>query len=235
MSFLPLVLSLVFWAAQSSAIIVQEPNSQTIWTSPGPNQVAWKNQNGDPTEINLQLIPHTAYVLGFPLDGIFATNVSVDGFIYVFTPACLPGLPDDGARLPTGTGFQINFIDSANGTVIETSEPFDIVSAATTTCATGAPMSVVGSPTSSAEAGGSTGAVASGVSKSHSDTGAIIGGTIAGVIFVLLIGAAGMWLRKRRRDRRQATMAYGLRLRNRLSISGGDSKAGVREAAEIGA
>lgn len=95
----------------------------------GPNQVAWKNETGDPSTISLQLIPHNVSTYtpsqAFPADGVFATDIDTNTFIYTFTPACLPGFPDSGARLPTGNGFQVQFISAdgtGNGTVIAISD-----------------------------------------------------------------------------------------------------------------
>ncbi|KZP10785.1 hypothetical protein FIBSPDRAFT_899432 [Athelia psychrophila] len=63
------------------------------------------------------------------------------------------------------------------------------------------------------------------------NTAAIVGGTIAGVLALLLIAGAGVWLRKRRRDTRRETMAYALRLQNRMSLAARDGKAGQAEQA----
>ncbi|KZP13272.1 hypothetical protein FIBSPDRAFT_869407 [Athelia psychrophila] len=229
--------SLALGTTFSNALVVTEPNSVVIWTSTGPNQIAWQNEVGDPPAIVLQLIHNNistyAPSKAISADGVFASLVPIDTDIYVFTPACLHGFPDNGARLPNGTGFQVRFISpnatgNGNGTVIATSDMFRIEPAASAiACATGGFMSIVGSPTATSTVG-STG---SGAGSTHSNTAAIVGGTIAGVLALLLIAGAGVWLRKRRRDTRRETMAYALRLQNRMSLTARDGKAGHAEQA----
>jgi hypothetical protein len=233
------VCALALLVTFSNAIVVMEPNSVTIWTSTAPNQIAWRNQTGDPSTISLQLIPHNVSTYtpsqALPADGVFASGVAIDAHIYVFTPACLDGFTDTGARLPTGSGFKVQFINTGgtgNGTVIATSNIFRIEPAdSATACATGDSLSVVGSPTATSATAGSTGAGASGSlsTSAHSNTAAIIGGTIAGVLALLIIAGVSMWLRKRRRDTRQETLAYALRLQDRMHMTAMDGKAGQAE------
>ncbi|KZP13273.1 hypothetical protein FIBSPDRAFT_869411 [Athelia psychrophila] len=235
LSRIAVVCALALLATLSSAIVVTEPNSVTLWTSTGPNQIAWRNQTGDPSTISLRVIPHNVSTYtpsqAFPADGVFASGVAIDAHIYVFTPACLDGVSDTGARLPTGSGFKVQFINTGgtgNGTVIATSNMFRIEPAdSATACDTGGLTSVEGSPTAMSAIAGSTGSGASGSlsASAHSNTAAIVGGTIAGVLALLIIAGVGVWLRKRRRDTRRETIAYSLRLQDRMHLTAGGGKA----------
>ncbi|KZP13263.1 hypothetical protein FIBSPDRAFT_136187 [Athelia psychrophila] len=53
-------------------------------------------------------------------------------------------------------------------------------------------------------------------SSSPSHIGAIVGGTIGGVLALLLLGGAAWWVLKSRRERKQQTMEFGIKMGQRM-------------------
>ncbi|KZP10800.1 hypothetical protein FIBSPDRAFT_962787 [Athelia psychrophila] len=196
-SLKPLLFALLL-LSQSFGVDVIEPITRTGWTSSGPNDILWQNTTGDPAYFRLQLAQNNQTTFtasdAITADGIIVNFVPASYLFETITPSCKSGQADTGVRLPTGTGFTLRFLatnedGTEEGQLLGTSEVFSIIDSTATYCV------ATTTSTSSAPSTPSTGSgsVSSGdlLTSSPSHVGAIIGGTIGGVLaLLLLIGAA---------------------------------------------
>ncbi|KAF7973116.1 hypothetical protein HWV62_16236 [Athelia sp. TMB] len=200
-----------------TSVKILSPVASTNWTSPGPNTISWAQETGDPTTFNIRLAHNNISVFtptaALPADGLFATGISIDAGELDYIPSCVAGNP----RLPTGSGFTLKFLsESEDGStaVMAVSDEFNITEATATLCSP-----VTSTAASSAASSTSTAAASSGdlsTSSTGSHLGAILGATLGTLLVLLVASGAALWVYKTRRERRQKTMQFGMKITQRI-------------------
>jgi len=231
---LPSLSLFLLLATQCLAIGILSPLEGAVWTSAGPNWLQWQNQSGDFSSFNIQLAQNNVAAFtpsaAITANGILATRVSTSLLSYSITPSCSPDGADTDARLPVGDGFTLRLIpaDQAGNELYQAlavSQPFSIVPGDATSCALASTLS-----SSAAKSTGTATPAGSLATSSPSRIKQIIGGVIGGVLaIVLALLGVGYWMWKVRRDTRQKTVEFSIKMGHRMSINGTQATLGPAE------